>query len=144
MIKWNNLQHSLRNAHSFSNFKQNIITFTCLGPIRYTTSITQSGLKSLTSLSVGLSHLRAHKFSHNFSECLDELFITGTNIKSKNHFHFLLQCLLYLSERETFMEKVLDVEFSVLDQNENCLCYTLPFGIDKLNDVKNLCILRNN
>ena len=36
------------------------------------------------------------------------------------------------------MEKICDVEISILDQNENCLCYTLFFGSDKLNDVKNL------
>ena len=36
------------------------------------------------------------------------------------------------------MKKICDVEISILDQNENCLCYTLFFGSDKLNDVKNL------
>ena len=39
------------------------------------------------------------------------------------------------------IEKIRDVEISILDQNENCLCYTLLFG--KLSDVKNLaCIYR--
>ena len=36
------------------------------------------------------------------------------------------------------MEKICDVEISILDQNENFLCYTLFFGSDNLNDVKNL------
>ena len=36
------------------------------------------------------------------------------------------------------MEKICDVEISILDQNENCLSYTLFFSSDKLNDVKNL------
>ena len=36
------------------------------------------------------------------------------------------------------MEKICDVEISILNKNENCLCYTLFFGSDKLNDVKNL------
>ena len=39
------------------------------------------------------------------------------------------------------MEKVCDVEISILDQNKNYLCYTLLFGSEKLNDVKNLYIL---
>lgn len=39
------------------------------------------------------------------------------------------------------MEKTHDVENSSLDHNENCLCYTLPFDSDKLNEVKNLCIV---
>ena len=37
------------------------------------------------------------------------------------------------------MRKTHDVEISILDQNENCFCYTLLFSSDK-NDVKNLCI----
>ena len=60
----------------------------------------------------------------------------GTNIESTDH--FVLQCSLYLCKRQTLMEKICDVEISILDQNENCLSYTLFFSSDKLNDVKNL------
>ena len=38
------------------------------------------------------------------------------------------------------MKKIRTVEISTLNQNENCLCYTLLFGSDKLSDVKHLCI----
>ena len=39
------------------------------------------------------------------------------------------------------MEKIRDVEISILDQNENYLFYTLLFGSDKLSEFKNVCIL---
>ena len=39
------------------------------------------------------------------------------------------------------MKKIRDVDISVLDQNENYLCYTLLFGSDKLSEFKNVCIL---
>ena len=41
------------------------------------------------------------------------------------------------------MEKIRDVEISILDQNTNYLCYTLLFGSDKLSDfiVTIVCIL---
>ena len=42
--------------------------------------------------------------------------------------HFLLQCSLSLSERQTLVMKISDVEISMLDQNKNWLCYTLLFG----------------
>ena len=45
------------------------------------------------------------------------------------------------SGMNTLMEKICGIEISILDQNENCLCYTLLFGSDKLNDVNNLNIL---
>ena len=95
-----------------------------------------SRLKLLARLRLGLSHLHAHEFRHNFNDSLDELCMCGTNIESTNH--FVLQCSLYLCKRQTLMEKICDVEISILDQNENCLSYTLFFGSDKLNDVKNL------
>ena len=55
--------------------------------------------------------------------------------------HSLLQYPLYLSERQTLLKKIRDVVILIHDQNENCLCYTLLFGGDKLNDVRNFCIL---
>ena len=36
-----------------------------------------SGVKLFTRLRLGLSHLRAQKFNHNFSNCPDELCICG-------------------------------------------------------------------
>ena len=44
-------------------------------------------------------------------------------------------------DRQTLVEKIRDVEISILDQNENYLFYTLLFGSDKLSEFKNVCIL---
>ena len=130
---------SVRNVLLRISFKQKILKFICLGPSKVCNTYNSSGLKFWTRLYLGLSYLHAHKFSHNFSDCLDELCISGTNIDSMNH--FLFQYPVYVSEWQTLMEKVYDVEISILDQNKNYLCYTLLFGSEKLNDVKNLYIL---
>ena len=34
----------------------------------------------LTRLHLSLTHLRGHKFNHNFSDCLDEIFMCGKDI----------------------------------------------------------------
>ena len=81
IIEWNNLDYHLRNAPSVSVFKQNILKFIRLGPNKVYNVHNPTGLKLSTRLRLGLSHLRAHKFSHNFSDCLDELCICGTNIE---------------------------------------------------------------
>ena len=39
------------------------------------------------------------------------------------------------------MEKIHNIEISILDQNENYLCYNLLFGSDKLSVIKNVSIL---
>ena len=139
IIEWNDLDYHLRNASSISVFEQTFLKFIRLGPNKVYNVHNITGLNLLTRLRLRLSHLRVHKFSHNFSDCQDELCICGTNIESMNH--FLLQCPLYLSERQTLMKQIRDVEISILDQNENGLSYTLLFGSDKLSDFKNVCIL---
>ena len=47
----------------------------------------------------------------------------GKDIESRNY--FLLQCSLFLKERQVLMNKILDTDSSLIDQNENFLCYTL-------------------
>ena len=65
--EWNNLDYSLRNTHSTNVFKQNILKLIRLGPYKVFNIYNPPGLKLLTKLRLGLSHLRGHKFNHNFS-----------------------------------------------------------------------------
>ena len=97
------------------------------------------GLKLLTRLRLGLSHLLGHKFNHNFSDWLDEICMCGKDIESTNHFP--LQCSLFLKERQALMNKIRDIDSSLINQNENSLCYTFPFGKDDMNDSENAHIL---
>ena len=69
------------------------------------------------------------------SDCLDEICMCGKDIESTNH--FLFQCSLFLNERQVFMNKIRDIDSSLIDQNENCLCYTLLFGKENINESKN-------
>ena len=104
----------MRNAPSINVFKQNILKFIRPGPSNVYNVHNPTWLKLFTRLRLGLTHLRAHKFRHNFSDCPDDLCIFETNAESTNH--FLLQCPLYSSERQTLMEKIRDVEISILDK----------------------------
>ena len=83
-------------------------------------------------------HLRRHKFKHNFSDCLDEIGMCRDDSEYTNL--FLLQCFLFLKERQVLMNKIRDIESSVIDQNENSLCYAL-FGKESMNVGENIHIL---
>ena len=98
------------------------------------------GLKLLTRLRLGLKHLRGHKFNDNLSDYLDEICLGGKDIESTNH--FLLQCSLFFNERQFFMNKIRDIDSSLIDQNENFVCYTLLFGQENMNDSENTDILK--
>ena len=86
ITEWNNLDYYLSNAPSISAFEQNILMFIRLGSNKVYNVNNPSGSKLLTRLPLGMSHLCAHKFSHNFSDCLDELCSCGTNIETTNNF----------------------------------------------------------
>ena len=46
------------------------------------------GIKYLTRLRLGLSHLNEHKFRHNFQDCLNPLHSFSFEVEKTNH-HFL-------------------------------------------------------
>ena len=77
ITEWNDLDYSLRNAPSVNVFEKNISKFIRLGPGKDFNIYNPFGLKLLTILHFGLSHLRGHKYNHNFSDCLDEICVWG-------------------------------------------------------------------
>ena len=67
-IEWNNLDINIRNCESYATFKKSILrfirpsenpTFNCHNP---------SGIKLITGLTLGFSHLCVHKFRLNFPD----------------------------------------------------------------------------
>ena len=49
---------------------------------------------------------------------------------------------VFLNERQVLMNKIHDIDSSLIDQNENSLCYTLLFGKENMNDSENTHILK--
>ena len=123
ITEWNDLDYSLRSAPSINVFKQNILKSIHLGTNKVSNVYNPHGLKLLARLRLGVSHLRGHEFKYNFSDLLDEICMCGKDIESANH--FLLKCSLFLKERQVLMNKICDIDSSLIDQNENYLCYTL-------------------
>ena len=83
---------------------------------------------------------RGHKFNHNFSDYFDEICMWGKDIESMNH--LLSQCSLFLTKRQVLMNKICDIDSSLIDQNENSLCYALLFCKENMNDSDNTHILK--
>ena len=71
--EWNKLDTSICQAPSYSVFRKALLDF--IRPTANSTFGTNdvSGLKLLTRLRVGFSHLREHKFKHNFQDTLNPL-----------------------------------------------------------------------
>ena len=81
------------------------------------------GLKLQTRLRVGFSHLKGHKFKHNFQ---DSLCSCGNDIEST--VHFFLHCPNFTTQRQTLLNKLKSINASVMTENENSVVRMLLFG----------------
>ena len=137
--KWNKLDPSLRNSESFHTFKKNILQF-----IRPTANSVYhchnpKKIKLITRLRLGLSHLREHKFKHNFQEPLNPLCNCGHGIQSATY--FFLHCPLFTNERYTLLRTLSSIDCNLLNNTYLVLTQTLLFGNLSFNSNKNLEIL---
>ena len=111
----------IRFEYSLFSFLQ---TFQKLNPKIYKTSPQQYfndpkslGLTYLTRLRVGLSHLREHKFRHNFRDSLNPIFNCSNVIESTKH--YLFHCSNSKSERQSLLQKVRTDNPNLLSLNED-------------------------
>ena len=99
------------------------------------------GIKLLTRLRVGLSHLHEHRFRHSFQDSLDPFCHCGRHIETT--IHFFLHCSNYSSQRKTLFEKIINMKRSLLNQNDSIIVETLLFGSNGLNNGENAWIIES-
>ena len=88
--EWNNLDPNIRKSKSINIIKSNISKFIRPKPNNVYHCHNPKGIKLLTKLRLGLSHLREHKFKHSFQDCLNPLCLCGNEIETSTH--YLLHC----------------------------------------------------
>ena len=139
VIEWNNLDKSIRSSESFALFKKSILQFIRPTPNRTFNCHNPIGIKLITRLRLGLSHLRDHKFKHNFLDCLNPICCCGQDIETT--VHYLLHCPIFSDERSIFFNNIRSIDENVLSGSDPKISDTLLFGISSFNDTKNKSIL---
>ena len=137
--EWNKLDFETRNLKSLILFKSRILKF-----IRPTANSVfnchnPKGLKFLTRIRLGLSHLREHKFKHSFQDTLNPICLCGNDIETTTH--FLLSCPNFDAERNTLLNNIKQIAPNILDQNTSQLTDILLFGDVTLRNETNTEIL---
>ena len=107
-----------------------IVFFNCRNP---------KGIKFITRLRLGLSHLREHKFKHSFQDSLNPFCSCGLDIESTAH--FLLHCPTYITERRSLLSTIENIDNNLLDLYEPVLIRTFLFGSDSFDADANTNIL---
>ena len=83
--EWNRLDIEIQKSDCISIFKKRILSFLRPLPNKVSNSHNPQGLKLLTRLRLGLSHLRYHKFKQNFLDTINPLCSCGPDIETTLH-----------------------------------------------------------
>ena len=142
--EWNELEPELRNTKSISLFKKGLLESN-----KYNKPKIQSifnifdppGIKLLTRLRVNLSHLREHKFKHNFLDTPTSLCSCG--IENESTINYLLRCPLHALSRKTLLDNIFEIMGSISNLNDDELGNVLLYGNNNLNEIKNALILKS-
>ena len=83
---WYSLDPSIINSNSLEVFKSKLLAF--IRPVQRSiyNVFNPQGLKFLTRLRLGLSHLNEHRFRHNFKDCINPLCSCSLEVENMPHF----------------------------------------------------------
>ena len=83
------------------------------------------GVKYLTRLRIGFTHLKEHKFKNNFEDSIDPMCSCSSGIET---IHFFLHCANFNIQRQTLIDKIATIDMNILTKNEDSIANTLLFG----------------
>ena len=101
LYDWFSLDINIRNSDSISLFKSRLLSFIRPVQSKIYNFFDPEGLKFLTRLRVGVSHLNAHRFRHNFQDCLNPLCSCSLEIEDTTH--YLLHCRHFSTQHANLM-----------------------------------------
>ena len=137
--EWNNLDCKIRNLESLSIFKKNLLNFTRLCAYGIFIIHNPYGIKLLTRLRLGFSHLHDHKFRHCFQDILNPFCECGNDTETTTH--FFLHCPSFHTPRQTLLNNIRNINEQILSHGEDQLIQTFLYGNPNFNLTVNRLIL---
>ena len=113
-------------APSYSVFRKALLDF-----IRPTANSTfgandVSGLKLLTCLRVGFSHLKEHELKHDFQDTLNPL--CPSSLEAEDTYHFFMRCQNFSNQQNVLFDNLNSINLEILKMSENEIVQVLLFG----------------
>ena len=140
--KWKQLDPDITKLPYLSSFKKALFNFVRLAPATVYNIHEPFGIMLLTRLRVCFSHLREHKFHHNFMDTIDPFCNCQTNSIETTE-HYLLRCPTFTLCRLNLFDVLHKNDISLLPYNAAHLTSVLLYG-DKLFCIEsNRIILRS-
>ena len=139
--EWNNLGPELKTSISVSKFKKGLHAFIPPKMCPVYKIHDPLGLKLLTRLRVNFSHLREHKFRHNFLDALNPLCSCSLEFESTNH--YLLRFPFYTHVRKIFLDNITDIIGPISTLPDDKLVNLLLYVNDIYSAGQNSSVLQN-
>ena len=117
VIEWNKLDLHIRNSESLNDFKNSFLKFIRPSGNSVFNCHNPTGVKLLTRLRLGVSHLREYKFKHGFQDSLNPICSCGNDIETTLA-HFLLYYPHYSHESSTFLNTIKNINRHIFDKND--------------------------
>ena len=120
------MDFNFRNSKNISFYKEKILNFIQPSPNSVFDIRNPKGIKLIIRLTLGLSHLRKHRFKHSFQDTVHPLCNCGKDIESTTH--FFLHCPFFFNERRTLLSIIRSLDSKLLDFTDYDVTKTLLFG----------------
>ena len=139
---WNYLSSLIKNAPTLNVFKKRYMEFFIVTPKPIYGIHNPVGIKYFTRLRVGLSHLRAHKYQHNFADTTTQCCSCANNV-SETIEHYLLYCPNYSLIRSELFEKLRLIISLLILTSTSYTCDLLLYGDSNLSFLTNKNLLQS-
>ena len=136
---WNNLSELITLAPSFEIFKKRYLKFFENKPSYIYFVHNPLGLKLLTRLRVGLSHLRSHKYNHGFLDTPNPLCLCN-KLSIETTEHYLLICPIFSQSRKQLFTD-LSSKISIFPLSPSHLVSLLLYGHESYESAINKFII---
>ena len=125
----NDLSPKIHKSESYEVFKNTLLK-SIRPPLNSLFNVNDSlRINLLTRLRLGLSHLREHKFNHNFQDTINPL--CPCSLESESTTHFFLRCQNFTDLRKCLMNELIKIDSCILALDEKSLTKLLLYGDDK-------------
>ena len=107
----------ITNSESIGVFLIKVLAFTRPTPNFTFNCHNIKGLKLLTRLRLGLSHLRKHKFKHSFHDSLNPSALVET-VTLKHACYILLDCSNFSDDGLALLSSLINIDATILQRND--------------------------
>ena len=132
--EWNKLGSDIKNSDSYEMFRKKLLAF--IRPVRNSMYgiYDRFGVKLINRLRLGFSHLREHKFRHNFADTVNPL--CSCTLETEN-----IHCQNNLPARTTLMNELNNISNAINSLNSTDLIRVIRYGDKNFDNVTNFKII---